>query len=425
MSYSDIFLSRSSRKVPTALFLLVVISISFLLVRMFSTKPTTSQASKKNLQQMMVVNLSYNQAGIFWQTGSKETGWIIYGNKENKLNSVAFDERDTAEKKYPYINHYVSIKNIDQNQDFFFKIVSNDSLITDTSGKPFFFHTPSNIVGSTNISPAYGKVISPNGTPLSTGMVILSFKNSYPLLSSLKLSGEWLIPLNNLIDKTSQKVRNLENGEIGLIEIYNEEGQKSSINVIAENLSPLPQTIIIGQNYSFVTKETVLSAVTGSKESAQEISIIFPKDEGIIPGESPLIKGTALPGFEVIVIINSQVSYSARVKADKDGIWRLVPKERLPAGKHTLTMITKNSKGEEIKLTRQFTIAKSGEQVLGDATPESTLTSVPTLSPTTIIPTSTITTTTPTPPTSGFSPLPMTIISGGMIIIGLGIILAF
>lgn len=423
MSYSSIFLNKNSGKVPTIVFLLVISFVSFFIVHIFSTKPMSSQASKKILRQLLIVNPSSNQVGVFWQTDKKEIGWLVYGEKDSRLDKIALDEKDAGNNKTPYLNHYAIIKNLNQQQSYFFKIVSDNQLVVDSNNRPFSFRTTANIAGSSNISPAYGKVLGVNGIPLSSGVVVLTFKNSYPLFSLLKLSGEWLIPLNNIIDKSTQKVKNLENGEFGTIEIYNEEGQKSSIEIITENLSPLPQTVIIGKDYSFINKESVLAVSSKTSSKNQGISILFPKEQGIIPGETPLIKGTALPGADVVVIINSQVSFSTRVKADKDGIWRVVPKERLSAGEHQLTIVTNNGKGEEVKLTRRFTIAKSGEQVLGYATPEPSLTEKPT--PTIINPTLVISTLSPTIKQAGSNPLPLTIISSSLIVIGLGIILAF
>lgn len=425
MSYANIYINQKSAKVPTILFLILVSFISLFLIKIFSAKPLPSRASKKKLRQLSVLNVSYNQVGVFWQTDNKEVSWLIYGEKDNKLDKVVIDEKDLHNKKNPYLNHYVLIRNLEQNRDYYFKIISDNQLISDSDSRPFFFRTSSDLPISTSISPAYGKVMNSNGTALASGVVILTLKNSYPLLSLLKLSGEWLIPLNNIVDKDTQKTRRLAKNESGQIEIYSEDGEKTSIEIIVENLSPLPQTVIIGKDYTFTSKEDVLAAYSKASNSLQKISIIFPKEEAVIPGDSPLIKGTALPGAEVFIMINSKINYSARVTAGSDGIWSVTPKQTLSAGQHSLTIITKDEQGKEVKLTRQFTIAKSGEQVLGDATPEPTLTRVPTPIPTVITTTPVSISQSPTPPRSGFDPLPLSIISGSLILAGLGILIKY
>jgi len=75
-----------------------------------------------------------------------------------------------------------------------------------------------------------------------------------------------------------------------------------------------------------------------------------------------------------------------------------------------------------VRLATTFSVAKSGEQVMGSATPEATL--EPTVPPPTSVPTGIITSLTPIP-TSGYNPRILTIVSGSLIIIGLGILLAF
>ncbi|PIV09489.1 hypothetical protein COS31_02060 [Candidatus Roizmanbacteria bacterium CG02_land_8_20_14_3_00_36_15] len=419
MSYSNIFLRRNSLRIPTVIFLVVISFVVFLLTRIFSPKPIASRASKKVLKRVAVVNLSHNQAGVFWQTEQKETGWLVYSDKQNVLDQIAFDEKDIAEKKSSYLNHYALLKNLKPDHSYFFKIISGKEAISDTNNKAFVLRTLFNINNSVNISPAYGKVVVGSGIPLSSGVVTLSFKDSFPLLALLKISGEWLIPLNNIVDQNSLKLRTLETNEIGSLEIYSEDGGKTSVEAIPKNLSPLPQTVIMGQNYSFTSNNDILSA-SDTQLKPNTIAIIFPKEEAVIPAENPLIKGMAIPGSEITVIINSEVVYSTRVKVDKDGIWRVVLKNRLPPGRHSLTVIAKDELGQEMKLTRQFIIAKSGEQVLGEATAEPTLTGEPT--PTVI---SESWTPTPTIYKTGFNPIPVTVISGSLVIIGLGIILAF
>lgn len=215
-----------------------------------------------------------------------------------------------------------------------------------------------------------------------------------------------------------KKNRPIEKNESGLIEIISESGLKTNIEVSADNFSPLPQTLIIGNDYKFGQKDNVLSATDQSKTG--QIEILFPKENSIIPAQSPLIKGLALPNSDVFIVINSPVSYSFRVKADKEGLWKLSLTERLPAGSHTLTLTTKNASSQDIKIVRKFTIAKSGEQVLGSATAEASPTIV--VTPTV---TASISATIPPRPTSGANTIPMAIASGSLIILGLGILLAF
>lgn len=419
MVYSRYYLNQqqNSIKIPTPILVMILVLVIFILSRFFQTNSLPSRATKKAVRQIKVVNLLSNQAGVYWQTDTKEKGWLILGEKENDLKQTFSDDRDTSEKKGQYLNHYVLIKNLQSGKKYYFKIISQDQVVGQTDQKSFSLQTPTGVNQTASLKPAYGKIIKSNGLPLTDAAVILTFKNSDSLFALTKLTGEWLIPLNGVVDSQSGKIRPIEKNESGLIEIISEDGLKTNVETNADNLGPLPQTLIIGNDYKFGEKDNVLSATSQSKTG--QIEILFPKENSIIPAQSPLIKGLAIPNSDVFITINSPVSYSFRVTADKEGLWKLSLNEKLPAGSHTMTLTTKDTNGQDIKVVRKFTIAKSGEQVLGSATAEA--------SPTVITPTETIqiSATIPPRPTSGTDTIPMAIASGSLIILGLGILLAF
>jgi len=421
MIYSRYYLNQQqdSVKVPTPILVVVLVLMIFILSRFFQTNSLPSRAVKKAVRQIKIVNLLSNQVSVYWQTDVKEKGWLILGEKEGDLNQTFSDDRDTGEKKGQYLNHYVLMKDLQPGKKYYFKIVSQDQIVSQTDEKPFSFQTPTTVSQTTGLKPAYGKIINSNGLPLINAAVVLTFKNSYSLFAITKLTGEWLIPLNGVVDIQSGKIRPIEKSESGLIEIISEDGLKTNVETSADNLGPLPQTLIIGNDYKFGQKDNVLSATSQSKTG--QIEILFPKENSVIPAQSPLIKGLAIPNSEVFITINSPVIYSFRAVTDKEGLWKLSLNEKLPAGSHTITLTTKEANGQNIKIIRKFIIAKSGEQVLGSATAEA--------SPTVIVPTLTETVqasvTTPPRPTSGTNIIPIAIASGSLIIIGLGILLAF
>lgn len=421
MSYSNFYLKKDKFQIPTAAFLVVIILVGVFMAKMFVTQPITSRATKKTLKRISTVNLSYNQATVYWQTEKKEIGWLVYGDSEKKLDQIAFDERDTKEAKGKYLNHYVILKNLKENHIYYFKIVSDNQLVADASGDAYKLQTTLNISAASNVKPAYGKVLAANGSPLTSGVVILSFDGAMPLFGLVKLSGEWMIPLNSVLDETTKKIKIIEDKDVGLIEIFSEKGEKTSIEITAKNLSPLPQSVIIGKNYNFLTEESVLGLNDYNINSDNKISIIYPKQNSAVPSAQPLIKGLAVAEREVVVFLRSKQNYSFRTTADKNGIWKVDLVQTLPAGNYEMELVTKDAQNKEVKLKRTFTIAKSGEQVMGLATPEATL-DTPTPEPTQIVASSTPV---PTIKKAGFDPLPLSVISGSLIIVGIGIILAF
>jgi hypothetical protein len=415
MIYSQLYL-QNKIKVPTVIGFLFILFIILIFLRIFSGFSPPTSAVKKNIRRLEITNLSASLATIYWQTDKKEVGWLLYGSLPKQMTKVALDERDIASKKIPYFNHYVTIRNLGENQQYFFTIVGDNKLITNINNAPFSFTTTSSAKTTRNLNPAYGRVLEPNNTPLVGAVVLLSFRDSVIASTLTKSSGEWLIPLNLENPKPSEKIK---------IEIISEDNQISSITTNLTQVSPLPQTVIIGKNYNFGEENNVLSASPGFKEEpvGKEIDIIYPKEKALIPGRMPIIKGTAPPNTTVFIVIKSPKTYSAKVKTDKDGIWSFVPPENLALGEHIVTITTKDKEGKDIAIERKFTIiATEGvdASVLGEATPPAA-TVTPYQQPTPTV----IASPSPSPPTSGSNFIIPGIAGVSLLILGLGVILAF
>ena len=73
----------------------------------------------------------------------------------------------------------------------------------------------------------------------------------------------------------------------------------------------------------------------------------------------------------------------------------MLPDTPMSAGTYIASVTSKDERGGKVTVQRNFTIAKSGEQVLGVATGEPTLVPTATIVPT-VVPTSSQTTVTPT-----------------------------
>jgi len=423
MVYSNLFI-RKNFQIPTLVSVLAIFLVIIFLTKFFLTTSNPLKATKKNIRRMEITNIFWNQATIFWQTDQRETGWVTFGTDPNKLSQVAFDEKDANPDKKKFSNHYSILRNLKDNTQYYFNLVDSNQLIQRQDGSPFNFKTVSKSSQVSNLQPAYGKVVNQNSLPIENAVVLLSIKNAYLLSTLTKPSGEWLVPLNYIVDTATQSLKTVSNSESVRIEILNEDGISSVVNTYVINVSPLSETITIGKNYNLL-ENNVLSASTST--STPGVDIIFPKENAIIPSNSPLIKGTALPNSNVLVrVYDGKKSFSANVKTDKDGIWRLDLSQPLNPGKHILSLEAKNSEGNQITKTRNFTIAKSGEQVLGEATPEATPTTIgPLPTPTIIAATTVVPTSTPKPPVTGGGLYFFTLASLTLVTLGLGVLLIF
>ncbi len=439
MIYSQYYSKRQAR-VPLPIIVGVILVLVIFLNRFTSPGSTPSKASGKVVKNIKIVNPQATEFGIFWQTDTKEIGWVIYGTAENNLNNISLDERDIESNKQAYLNHYVLLKNTKADTVYFYKVVSDNQLVLFSDGKPFTYRTPKGTGQSTHRNPAYGKIVGQNGEPLAQSIVLFSHEKTFPLVTVTKMTGEWLVPLNKLIDNVTMKPFVISDKDKIRINFYSEDNLQSLVEANPSNISPLPQTLIAGKNYTFFNFENVLSAASEKKTTFRTppIDIIFPKEGALIEEGKPLIKGTAIPGNEITGNITGPKKYSFKSSADKDGSWSVGVPNPFTPGDYILVITTADAFAKDIKVTRKFAIAKSGEQVMGEATAEATPTDTAlpsvTVTPTASLPLSltvtqtlspTIATTTSTPPQSGFNVIPIGIGSAGLIILGLGILLAF
>ncbi|OGK16073.1 hypothetical protein A2774_01740 [Candidatus Roizmanbacteria bacterium RIFCSPHIGHO2_01_FULL_39_12c] len=432
MTYSKYFLPQTA-KVPFLLTVGVIMIIIMILARTFSPNSLPLKASKKIVSSLDVMNLTHNQAKIFWQTEEKQSGWVIFGENERTLNRVTIDERDLQDKRSRYKNHLVTLKNLKSNSRYFYKIISDNQVVEADDGKAFSFITPAKIATSPDLVPAYGKLIRENGGAVQNAIIIFTLDNIYPLVTLTKTTGEWLIPLNYLVNKNSLKLHSVPSDATVTIVIVDESSKITKIQARFSHLSPIPQTVILGKDYNFLDQGGVLSASVKNKSGQKtKFEILFPRDSAVIPGGKPLIKGASFAGNQVIVSIDNDPGLSYKVSADKQGVWSVILSTNLPVGGHTLKARSTDTEGKETILSRNFSVAKSGEQVLGEATAEAS----PTLMPTEVpeLPSPTIEfspyltqppTFTPTPPTSGVDIKPFGVMSASLIILGLGILFAF
>lgn len=292
------------------------------------------------------------------------------------------------------------------------------------------------------ISPAYGKVLLPSGRPYSNGLLTYEIDGFFPIATFTKGTGEWLLPLTGLIDKKTLKITPISDAFPVTIRLFSY--PKGSIHTTVGQTRPLRQAITAGATLRVAmapNNEVVLGANTSVGAGAVPIqpSIVYPKERALIPGSKPLMRGTAIPGKDVLAYIQGPTKqYSYRTVADAKGEWLIQYPLPLEAGGYLFSVSTVDKNGFALTLRRSFSIIKSGEQVLGTATGSPTLipTSVPTYSPTTaptIQPTSgvyptavpTLFVPTATPPITGGGMTGFAYAAIFCIVVGAGLVLAF
>ncbi|MDA1316400.1 MAG: fibronectin type III domain-containing protein [bacterium] len=419
--------------------ILVMVAVSVMAAAGFfyisSKDSTPTRASKNVLVEHQVVNVAPSQLGVFWEVDNEDTGWITYGTSPNSLPQITRDERDIAGDTTKRRYHFALMKSLEENTTYYYRIVSDSGLISQSNGDAFEATTLKNSHSSSTLSPIYGLAVEKNGEPARDALAMLVVNNAHPILTLTKHTGEWLLPLQYVVQEGTLNPIPLTNKSIISIQLFNDM-QTSLIRTSVDRSRPLPEAINLGNNYSFIDEQSVLAVhdqASTSSQSTQEVSIRYPLPNAVIPGTAPLIKGFGIPGSSVQVSINTNRPISQRTTVDADGKWSANTGGSIPPGQYILIVVTVDQQNKPITLTRNFTIIKSGEQVqvLGEsnvATPSASV--QPTIITFTPSPLPTIATTgpvtptvTPPPPVSGINMLPFVTAGLGIAIFAVGTLL--
>lgn len=439
-NYSNYYVKKE-KKVPSIVVLSIIVGMIFG-VNTYFNKPavTKTEASPTKINKFEFSNETNNSITIFWRTEEETSGWIIYGEQSGKTDKIAFDERDFEDRPSQYKNHYVTIKNLNDNAKYYFYLVIDNKIIKN-SVVPLTFITKNKLAAKSNSQPAIGKVVGKNSLPLDQGVVFLRIDGIGTLSTLTETTGEWIIP-TYFLTKINTSDQFFPSSETSVrIEIFDELGNASLVETVFNKISPVPQTIKLGENFTFKsTDDNVLGEATKSEVKtatsettiktavSTDFEINFPKENASIDSFKPLFKGLAPVGKKLLAQIVSkkeknEISQKYYFYPDSKGKWSYSPLINISAGEYIFRISFLDEKNKEKLATRSFVIIKSGEAVLGSATPEAVIVTA-TATPTVSIykkppsPTSPVT-------VSGDNSTPIAIGSIALTIIGLGLVLIF
>ena len=419
-------------KIPTLFgILLVVIIVSVIAVGSETFLQTQTRASGSiQPASVTITNISDVTFTVSWTTPSPATGAISVTSGAF-TSRVLFDDRDIKDQN-KYTSHFVTFRGASPSTSYAVTILSDGKKNID-GNKPYTVKTaPTLTTSSGNLEPAYGTILNADKTPVKDALVYLTLDGSQMVSTITKPSGTWLIPLNLIRtqDLTSYlPITERMNVNISVI------GNGLSTTTVTDTLndSPVPD-MMMGKTYDFrrasaqtpgtplalnpspsITKTTTAVLGTNSVKTANTVALTIPAEGAALPTALPLIQGTGIPGKSVSIVlgITSPVGGSATV--GPDGLWSYTPTKPLSAGAQSVTITSQDLTNKPVAITHQFTILKSGTQVLGDATPSATLTPIATETAT---PTPESTLAAQTPPTSG-NELPTII----LLLLGAGLML--
>lgn len=440
---SDYYNYYKSEKRVSGILTLVIVAIIFFVPLFLLNKqaPSTKNvgASSERPFDVITLNVTATSADLFWKSTESSVDTVTVWNDSGKIFTVS-DVHDIDSNKQPRKLHYFSLRNLAANTKYYISIGHGEKLLGDSSNPYLSFSTLTTSAITTSLPPIYGKIIDESGKPKSNVFFTASIDEANVLGGFTKTDGSFLISLCCLYNKTNGNPLNPARADMVSLQFENEEGKKAHVSAPISKSSPFQESIYLGRNVTITNDALEEKPVLGSSiqtssanQDGDVLKIYYPKDSAVIPGKRLLVKGSAIAGNTVRINFPFQKK-TFEVEVNGSGVFELATPFELKSGTQTVIASSKDKNGKLLSVSRSFTIPKSGEVVLGEATPSGslitpTVTSTPmeTISPeptTVLLPTS-ATTPVPTLLPSGIDFGIFSMMSAMLILFGVGMILLF
>lgn len=214
-------------------------------------------------KKLSLANISDSKAAITWQTDTKSTGEVLYGQTKN-LDQKKSDIRDQITPQ-PRLSHFVELSNLAPNTTYYYQIKSQSELYPK---QVLSFKTgPSLTMLESAEKPLRGSLLNSFLNPLDDALVFLEIAGASRLVTFTNPSGNFILPLKDLRTKDLQ--RNFNLNEVKEAQITILQGQqlstyKISIPVKEQSL----QSLILGQNLDLTDFQEIEVSSTSSAEIA-------------------------------------------------------------------------------------------------------------------------------------------------------------
>lgn len=239
-------------RLPTHLGLLIIvigIFVTTFLVKnglLFQINAGPGQ-DPKNIE---ITNISDVAFTVSYTTDDQVIGTINYGTDPGALENIALDDRDQLTQSVnEYRAHSISLKGLSPNTVYYFMITSGTKTYLD-NGSNFNIKTGSELTEQpSDHDPLSGRVVMPDGSSPSEGLVYASINGSQKISAYIKNNGNYTIPLNTLRSKSFNSYFSIETGDIINIEVETA-NLFSSASVSEDQVNPVP-IITLSNNYDF------------------------------------------------------------------------------------------------------------------------------------------------------------------------------
>jgi hypothetical protein len=369
--YSSHYLKKGDSVFPYSLLIgsvFCLLLLGFFSIKIFSSTFVPSQGEKDNDKNIFIVsNVSSNTVSIVWETTEPEHASLILFSGNNKIGDFT-DDRDVEKLKTKRKYHYVTLRGLESQTTYraFVQIDQKDErsiefstrAVSETHSKPLF---------------SYGKISDDNIN--ERAIILLEFKGYNPISTLTSLSSEWLLSMHLLTAKNRDN-RLLKNNDRGtfiiLQEFLGSKIQKISYDNFIQEHTLANNRNLQGDIAGIKTTKEVTNKQS-NLISDESISILIPVENASLDGSKPIFKGVARPGQRLKVMIKPGEGNIYEMFADSKGNWSYVPYFGLQNGQYEFTISSQDGNIPVTKF-RTFTILKSGESVLGEATGSAQLT---------------------------------------------------
>ncbi len=413
--YSRLYLQKKSSKL--VFFLVFALGLwGMILGSLFFLRKDFVKATDQQIKFMTIVNLSASQIGVVWQTQEAGESYIIYGSDIQALSEVAKDlYADKAGKVRKF--HYAELRNLKPKTKYYFLIWDGKRFIGRSKNTPFSFQTPDYYLPA-KTSPLIARLIE-GSQPVANRLLFLQIEGFMPLATLTEEDGSFIFPMGLVFGNKNMERKTPSGKERFELRLLGDEDRIIAKGIL-QGFWDYTGILEVEKEYDFFNVDTSRkprSIVVSEEEEIgkeNEILLIYPRQNAVISELNPLIRGRGVPQRDVVVEMRGPKIIVYKTAVDERGDWWADIVDPLPPGDYELVVRTTDEGEKEVVMTRNFSITKSGESVLADATPEADLTPTPTevidptptLSPPTPTPTRALAEpdqeTTPTPPVSGF-----------------------
>lgn len=190
-------------------------------------------------QNITLSNISDAEVTISWQTPAPTTSFVTFGIKSPGEETV-LDARDSGVPK-EYSLHYVTLKNLEPESSYLFKIISG-KFQSETQE----FKTAKSLSSQNGFGPIIGTVLD-GDKPLNEGIVYFSISGASIQSALIKNMGNFLIPISLARSTDLSDISRPKDDDVAKLTITSESGEASVLFKIKSQGVELP-SVKLGQN---------------------------------------------------------------------------------------------------------------------------------------------------------------------------------